>query len=50
MEKSCDFRLVTFSDVITDFFKFDFVIISLKIHNLTKSRNFRSPKSKVTRS
>jgi len=26
---------------------FDFVIISLKNHNLAKSRNFRSPKSMV---
>jgi len=29
-------------DVITDFLKFDFFIISLKIHNLVKSRNFKS--------
>jgi len=29
------------NDVITDFFKFDFVIISLKKHNLAKLRNFR---------
>jgi len=34
------------NDVITDFLNFDFVIISLKNHNLAKSRNFRSPKSK----
>jgi len=27
--------------------KFDFVIISLKKYNLAKSRNFRSPKSKL---
>jgi len=53
MEKCCDVSLVTAfrlrndDDVITDFLKFDFVIISLKKHNLTKSHNFRSPKSKV---
>jgi len=29
------------------FFKFKFVIISFKNYNLAKSRNFRSPKSKV---
>jgi len=44
MEKFCDVILVTF---FTDFLKFDFVISSLKNHNLAKSLNFRSPKSKV---
>jgi len=52
MEKSCNASLVTFfgdvtEKIITDFFKFDFVIISLKNHNLAKSRSFRSPKSNV---
>jgi len=37
MKKFCDIILVTF----------DFFIISLKIHNLAKSRNFRSPILKV---
>jgi len=56
IEKSCDVSLVTFfgdvgNDDITEmtsyliFLKFDFVIISLKNHNLAKSSNFRSPKS-----
>jgi len=31
------------------FFNFDFVIISLKNHNLAKSRNFRSSTSKIKR-
>jgi len=35
------------NDVITDFLKFDFVIISSKKQNLATSRNFKSPKSKV---
>jgi len=35
------------NDVITDFLKFDFVIISLKKQNLATSRNFRTPKSKI---
>jgi len=34
------------NDAIT-FLKFDFVVISLKKHNLAKSRNFRSLKLKV---
>jgi len=33
--------------VIIDFFKFDFVIFSLKNHNLAKLRNFSSPKLKI---
>jgi len=55
--KICDVNLVTFfGDVITMtslkwrqnwFFKFDFVIINLKNHNFVKSRNFKSPKSKI---
>jgi len=59
MEKSCDVSLVTlFGDVIamtslkyviTDFLKFDFVIISVKYYILGKSRNIRPPKSKVKR-
>jgi len=36
------FRWRNDDDVII-FLKFDFYIISLKKHNLTKSRNFRSP-------
>jgi len=36
-------------DVITDFLKFDFVTISLKKHNLIKSRYFRSPILKINR-
>jgi len=57
MENFCEFIMVTFfggviqrphwNHVITHFLKFDFVIISLKKHNLGKSRNFRSPKSRV---
>jgi len=52
MEKSCDVVLMTYwrrnyDDVILIFLKFDFVMISLKHHNLAKSYNFRSPKSKV---
>jgi len=57
MEKFCDVRLVTFfSDVVTmtslklrhsRFLNYDCVIISLKNHNLAKSRNSKSPKSKI---
>jgi len=36
-----------YDDVITDFLKFDFVIISLKDHDLAKSSNSWSIKSKV---
>jgi len=44
LKKICDIILVAcFVDVITIFLKFDFVIVSLKIHNLAKSRNFMSP-------
>jgi len=35
------------NDIITDCFKFDFVTISLKNHNLVKSPNFRSPILKI---
>jgi len=36
------------NDVVTIYFlKLDFVIISFKNHNLAKSRNFKSPKSKI---
>jgi len=35
------------NDVITDYFKFDFVAISMKNHNLVKSPNFRSPILKI---
>jgi len=57
MEKNCDVILVIFfGDVMVMtsvklrhnyFLKLDFVIISFKNHNLTKSRNFRSPKLKI---
>jgi len=57
LEKNCDIILVTFisdlmvmtywNDVIIIFLMLDFVIISLKNHNLAKSRNFRSPILKV---
>jgi len=37
-----DVMVVTYkNDDITDFLKFDFVLISLKKHNLVKSPNFR---------
>jgi len=42
----CRFSIRNNDYVITDF-KFDFVIISLKKHNFTKSLNFRSPKLNV---
>jgi len=52
MKKFCDiFRWHNGHDIIkwrhNWFLKFDFVIISLKKQNLTTSRNFRSPKSKI---
>jgi len=56
MEKFCNVFLMTFfgnimamtsRDVITDFLKFDFVIISLKKQNLATLRNSRSPRSKI---
>jgi len=51
LENLWDVILVTilrhWNDVITNFLKFDLVIISLKNHNLAKSRNFRSPILKI---
>jgi len=57
MEKFCDVILMTFFGGVMMikilkwrhywFLKFNFFIISLKIHNLAKSRNFKLPILKV---
>jgi len=39
--------ITSLNDVIIDFLKFDFVIISLKKHNLAKLRNISSSKLKI---
>jgi len=48
MKKNCDiFRWRNYGDIIIDYFKFDFDIISFKTPKLAKSYNFTSPTSRV---
>jgi len=41
------FQWLNDNDVVTNFLKFDFIIISLKKQNLATSYIFRLPKSKI---